>query len=121
MSPAEFVCAENLHRRHLTASQRAQMVVEANEWATVRDNQYRVPSSNDEGMKTCEEMAEQANVSTPTIDRAKQVPRLRRSEEVISGEKSASAVIEAHAGRIVFEFQPTNPIYTFWQYSWQRL
>ena len=87
MSPAEFVCAENLHRRPLTASQRAQMVVEAHQWATPKDNQYREPSSNDEGIKTREEMAESANVSTSTIDRAKQVSRLDRSEEVISGEK----------------------------------
>ena len=36
MSPAEFVCAENLHRRHLTASQRAQMVVEAHGWRQAR-------------------------------------------------------------------------------------
>ena len=39
------------------------------------------------------ELAKDANVSTPTIDRAKQVSRAGRSEEVISGEKSASAVI----------------------------
>ena len=53
----------------------------------------RSKSSND-GLKTREEMAEAANVSTPTIDRAKQVSRLGHSEEVISGEKSASAVME---------------------------
>ena len=96
--PAWFVCAENLHRRHLTASQRGQMVVEAHEWATGggdrMSNEYRTTSSNDEVVKTREEMAKQANVSTPTIDWAKQVSRAGRSEEVISGEKSASAVIQ---------------------------
>ena len=99
VSPVEFVLAENLHRRHLTASQRGQMVAEANEWA-MAGNPEKLTSSNDE-VKTREEMAEQANVSTKTIDRAKQVSRLGRSEEVISGEKSASAVIVEERENVV--------------------
>ena len=103
VDPAEFVLAENLYRRHLTASQRGQMVVEAHEWATGggdrMSDEYRTTSSNDEVVKTREEMAEQANVSTPTIDRAKQVSRAGRAEEVISGEKSASAVIQEERER----------------------
>ena len=94
VDPAKFVLAENLHRRHLTASQRSQMVVEAHEWATAKDNQYREPSPNGEGIKTREEMAKQANVGTRSIDRAKQVSHAGRAEEVIAGEKSASAVIQ---------------------------
>ena len=98
VDPAEFVLAENLHRRHLTASQRGQMVVEANDWATGggdrMSEEYKTTASNDAVVKTKRELAQQANVSTPTIDRAKQVSRAGRSEEVISGEKSASAVIK---------------------------
>lgn len=98
ISPNDFVVSKNIRRRHLTASQRGQMVVEAHEWATGggdrMSDEYSTTSSNDEVVKTREEMAEQANVSTPTIDRAKQVSRAGRAEEVISGEKSASAVIE---------------------------
>ena len=35
ISPNDFVVSKNIRRRHLTASQRAQMVVEANEWQSV--------------------------------------------------------------------------------------
>ena len=67
------------------------MVVEAHEWQSVGQPSKSI-ASND-AIKTKVELAAQANVSTPTIDRAKQVSRAGRSEEVISGEKSASAVI----------------------------
>ena len=87
MSPAEFVCAENLHRRHLTASQRAQMVVEAHEWLE-RGNVKAQVSSEPIGLpETKVELAEEANVGLGTIQRAKEVSRLDRSKEVISGEK----------------------------------
>ena len=93
VGPAEFVLAENLHRRHLTASQRSQMVVEANEWQPHGTNRFTIESPNGDS-KTREELAEQANVGTRSIDRAKEVSRAGRAEEVIFGEKSASAVIQ---------------------------
>ena len=92
VSPAEFVLAENLYRRHLTVSQRSQMVVEAHEWVPKGTNRFTVDTQNC-ASKTKKELAEQANVSPRSIDTAKQVSRAGRSEEVISGEKSASAVI----------------------------
>ena len=95
VDPAEFVLAENLHRRHLTASQRGQMVNEAHAWLEKGDvASQKDGSSNDEPLKTREELAKIANVSTATIDRAREVSRSGRSEEVIAGEKSASAVIQ---------------------------
>ena len=93
VSPAEFVLAENLHRRHLTASQRGQMVVEAHAWLEKGDVKAQISGASNDAPKTKVELAKDANVSTPTIDRAKQVSRAGRAEEVISGEKSASAVI----------------------------
>ena len=90
MSPAEFVLAENLHRRHLTASQRAQMVVETHEWRPAGQH-VTTPIG---AVKSKAELASEANVGFGTIDRAKQVSRAGRAEEVISGEKSAFAVIQ---------------------------
>ena len=102
VSPAEVVLAENLHRRHLTVSQRAQMVAEANEWES-RGGDRRSGNINgsNEPMKSTSEMAVDANVSQASIKRAKQVSRLGRSEEVISGEKSASAVIVEEQEKVV--------------------
>ena len=94
MDPAEFVLAENLHRRHLTASQRSQVSVEAHEWLEKGD----VDSQRDGGQiyppKTTAELAAEANVSEQSIKNAKQVSRVGRADEVITGEKSASAVIK---------------------------
>ena len=92
MSPAEVVLAENLHRRHLTVSQRSQMGVEAHEWVAHGANRFTVDGTNDPS-KTTAQIASEVNVSERSIKRAKQVSRAGRSEEVISGEKSASAVI----------------------------
>ena len=92
VSPTEFVLAENLHRRHLTASQRGQMVVEAHEWRSVGQPSKSIGTNVP--IKSAEEMASDANVSKKTIDRAKEVSRAGRSKEVISGHKSASAVIQ---------------------------
>ena len=51
VSPVEVVRAENLHRGHLTASQRAQMNVEAYQWATGggdrMSEQHKTIASND--------------------------------------------------------------------------
>ena len=94
ISPAEFFCAENLHRRHLTASQRVQMVVAAHGWLEKGNVKAQISGASFDAPKSKLELAKEANVSTPTIDRAKQVSRLGRSEEVIRGEKSASAVIQ---------------------------
>ena len=85
-----FVAARNIERRHLPASQRAQIVVSLNErfgWGGDRSK------SSNEPLKTQEELATQARVSRSSIKRAVQVEKAGESEAVISGEKSASQVI----------------------------
>ena len=126
VDPVAFVRSNNLHRRQLTASQRAQIEVELSEWETdgrpitsqfcevkteelnvtnvkkevdervhVADSK-EIETDNNSNVKTRVEMATNANVGTTSIDKAKQVKRLGREQEVISGEKSADAVIKEH-------------------------
>ena len=64
VSPAEVVLAENLHRRHLTVSQRSQIKVGAHEWLAGGGDRR---SENFKGqnclLKTTTELAAEANVS----------------------------------------------------------
>ena len=85
-----FVAARNIERRHLSASQRAQIVVSLNErfgWGGDRSK------GSNEPLKTQDELATQANVSKSSIKRAVQVEKAGKSDKVISGDKSASQVI----------------------------
>ena len=88
--PKAFVLARNIERRHLGASQRAQIAVVFNE--RFGHGGDRSKSSN-EPLKTQEELAAQANVSKSSIKRAVQVEKAGLSETVIAGEKAASEVI----------------------------
>ena len=95
-----FVSARNLERRHLTASQHAQIVVSLNErfgWGGARSK-----TPND-ALKTKTELAAQAKVGKSTIDRAVKVEKLGKSKEVISGEKSATQVIEEETVKELWE------------------
>lgn len=65
--PVAFALSCNLHRRHLTTSQRSMVAAKL---ATLKDGKR--PSSNDEGSKR-EDAATLLNVSTASVDRAKQV------------------------------------------------
>ena len=111
--PSEYVISKNLHRRHLTASQRSQIVVEAHEWVAHGANRFTIDTPNGVS-KTTVELAEEANVGTRSIDRAKEVSRAGRADEVIAGEKSASAVIKEEKEKLEFtlpqpEPEPTQP------------
>ena len=86
-----FVSARNLERRHLTASQRGQIVVFLNERFGWGGDRSKTP---DDALKTKADLATEANVGASTIDRAAKVEKLGRSEEVMSGEKTASQVIK---------------------------
>jgi hypothetical protein len=82
--PVAFVISRNLHRRHLTAMQKAAAVVAANAWrhrgsATVAD-----PSA--------EELAERADVSVRTIAHAKTAQELGLAEQAREGKVSARDV-----------------------------
>ena len=92
--PAVFVLARNINRRHLTPGQRAQIVVEASLWLEKGDVDSQRDGGTNDAPRSRQEMADQANASIKTIDRAKQVSETGRAKEVISGEKTAGEVLE---------------------------
>ena len=98
VSPVEFVLAENLHRRHLKPIQRGVIIASAQRWA---ERGRPEKSANLQNKMTTEKMADVAQVSPRTIETAKRVVETGRSEEVISGEKSASAVIQEDREKVV--------------------
>ena len=87
---AGYVIARNALRRHLTASQRAGIVVSVYEWRGrgQRDENIKSPPGGDLN-PTTKQMAEQINVSETTIEQAKAAERAGLGEEVRSGELSA--------------------------------
>ena len=85
-----FVAARNIERRHLSASQRAQIVVSLNERFGWGGDRSKTPN---DALKTKAELAAEAKVGISTIDRAVKVEKAGESEAVISGEKTATKVI----------------------------
>lgn len=97
--PLGFVVSHNLHRRHLTESQRAMV---AAKWAKLKQgaNQHTIEGSPIGGpteTKTRDEAAKLLNIGTSSIDRAKKVikeaPEL--VEKIESGEMSVNAAYVA--------------------------
>ena len=84
--PKAFVLARNIERRHLSASQRAQITVAFNERFGHGGDRGKMQDCN---LKTQQDLADQANVSKRTIATAVQVEKAGQSEAVIAGEKTA--------------------------------
>ena len=95
-----FVSARNLERRHLSASQRGQIVVSLNERFAWGGDRSKTPNGV---LKTTSELAAQAKVGKSTIDRAVKVEKAGKSEAVISGETSATQVIEEETLKSLWE------------------
>ena len=100
-TPEAFVLARNIERRHLSASQRAQVAVAFNERFGVGNIKSQISATPNGEPKSRKELAKQAGVGTSTIDRATQVEQMGRAEEVISGEKTAGEVIAEEKKKVL--------------------
>lgn len=89
--PAGYAISSNLHRRHLSASQRAGAIVACNEWR----NEGRVQlCTGAELPKTSAQLAETAQVSTRTIDSAKAAQSAGFGELIRDGKIEAKPAAE---------------------------
>ena len=93
LDPVAYVQSVNLHRRHLTGSQRAAAVVKCSEWAQVGFNQHRgvEPGSTP---ATLETMAQAADVSEKTIQQAKKAQEAGLGDAVRDGKVTAKQAAE---------------------------
>ena len=94
--PVAFVLSQNLHRRHLSASQRAAAVVSCTQWRPVGKAKPETIS----GLKTEKEMAKTAGTSDRTIRDAKTAHKAGLTEVVKSGAMTANEAAKVARGTV---------------------
>jgi hypothetical protein len=95
--PVSYVIDLNLHRRHLSPSQKALAVVSCNTWLTGGRPQKTPPRGGviTNAYKSSEQMAKDAGVGTRTVERAKKVAQSGDKEVIEAVKKGAMSLSEA--------------------------
>ena len=95
--PAGYAISQNAHRRHLTAGQRAQMILGCREWVKAGR-----PKKGDKlsPFSTVAEISGEAGVSERTVQRAKSIEEAGLGDAVRSGELSPKAATAQAKGEI---------------------
>ena len=101
IDPVDFVKSQNLHRRHLTGSQRAAAVVACSTWHSAHREKKSVPGTD--LSKTDEQMAKEAGVSVSTVGHAKAAQKAGLLEPVRDG------ALTAKEAAIVARCTPPKP------------
>lgn len=104
--PVAFVLSQNLHRRHLSASQRAAAVVACADWAPAHRPKKDVPSAP---FSTKAKLAAQANVSESTIAQAKVAHKAGLTEMVKEGALTVKEAAEVARGPAKPKSKPPEP------------
>ena len=105
--PVAFVLSHNLHRRHLTASQRAAAVVACTEWTPPNIGRRRVEPSSTLA-KTNAEMAKAAQVTPRTITDAKAAHKAGLGEAMKEGAITAKEGANIARGKAAAAPKPTQ-------------
>jgi ParB-like chromosome segregation protein Spo0J len=120
--PLAFVMAANLHRRHLTASQRAMVAAKVADMKVGQDKRSKLPEGGIKEGVSVEEAAEQLSVSPRSVQRAKAV-QASGDEELIEAVEQGKVTVTSAARSVKPEHEPPAPTQPdrFWRKDFERL
>lgn len=95
--PVKYVLSRNLHRRHLTASQRAMAVISCNQWAPAnRPKNKQAPGAS--LLKTNKDLAQEAGTGVRTVVDAKTALKAGIGDAVTQGVMTAKQAAQVVRG-----------------------